>query len=63
MTVTTILAPDGAGTGHMQSARPGPHAERDALMAPTALVHRMRVVTRNAADFQKLEVDLIYPWS
>ena len=63
MTVTTISAPDGAGTGHMQSARPGPHAERDALMAATALVRRMQVVTSNVADFQNLEVNLINPWS
>lgn len=63
MTVTTILAPDGAGTAHMQSARPGPQAVRDALMAATALVHCMQVVTRNVGDFQNLEVNLINTWS
>ncbi len=32
-------------------------------MAATALVRRMQVVTRNVADFQNLEVNLINPWS
>ena len=41
---------------------PDPRAERDALIAATALVHRMRVVTRNVADFQPMGVDLINPW-
>ena len=41
---------------------PDPRAERDALIAATALVHRLRVVTRNVADFQPMGVDLIDPW-
>lgn len=41
---------------------PDPRAERDALIAATALVHRMRVVTRNVADFQLMGVDLLNPW-
>ncbi len=41
---------------------PDPRAERDALIAATALVHRLRVVTRNVADFQPMGVDLINPW-
>lgn len=41
---------------------PDPRAERDALIAATALVHRMRVVTRNVADFQPMGVDLLNPW-
>ena len=35
---------------------------RDALIAATALVHGMTVVTRNVADFQPTGVTLIYPW-
>ena len=41
---------------------PDPRPERDALIAATALVHRLKVVTRNVADFQPMGVDLINPW-
>ena len=41
---------------------PDPRAERDALIAATALVHRMRVVTRNVGDFVPMGVDLLNPW-
>jgi len=41
---------------------PDPRAERDALIAATALVHRMRVVTRNVGDFLPMGVDLLNPW-
>lgn len=37
-------------------------SERDALIAATALVHGMTVVTRNVADFKSLGVPLINPW-
>ena len=41
---------------------PAPHAERDALIAATALVHGMTVVTRNVADFEATGVPLLNPW-
>jgi predicted nucleic acid-binding protein len=41
---------------------PDPRAERDALIAATALVHRLKVVTRNVADFASMGVDLLNPW-
>jgi toxin FitB len=36
--------------------------DRDALIAATALVHGMTVVTRNAADFKAATVALVNPW-
>ena len=36
--------------------------ERDALIAATALVHGMTVVTRNVADFAPTGVSLVNPW-
>jgi predicted nucleic acid-binding protein len=41
---------------------PDPRSERDALIAATALVHRLKLVTRNTADFAPMGVDLINPW-
>lgn len=41
---------------------PDPRSERDALIAATALVHGMTVVTRNTADFQSCGVALLNPW-
>ena len=41
---------------------PDRRAERDALIAATALVHGMTVVTRNTADFQPTGVALVDPW-
>jgi toxin FitB len=38
-------------------------AERDALIAATALVHGMTVVTRNVVDFAATKVALIDPWN
>ena len=42
---------------------PDPRAERDALIAATALVHGMTVITRNTADFQPTGVKLLNPWA
>jgi predicted nucleic acid-binding protein len=41
---------------------PDPRAERDALIAATALVHGLTVVTRNVADFERVGVALLNPW-
>lgn len=41
---------------------PDRRGERDALIAATALVHGMTLVTRNVADFQPMGVSLVNPW-
>ena len=41
---------------------PDKGGERDALIAATALVHGMAVVTRNVADFEPTGVQTINPW-
>lgn len=41
---------------------PDPRSERDALIAATALVHGMTVVTRNLADFEPTGVPTLNPW-
>jgi toxin FitB len=41
---------------------PDPRAERDALIAATALVHGLTVVTRDVADFEPTGVALLNPW-
>ena len=41
---------------------PDPRPERDALIAASALVHGMNVVTRNVGDFDAMGVETINPW-
>ena len=41
---------------------PDPRSERDAIIAATALVHGMTVVTRNGSDFETTGVNLLNPW-
>jgi predicted nucleic acid-binding protein len=42
---------------------PDPRPLRDGLIAATALVHAMVVVTRNVGDFLPTGVDVLNPWS
>ncbi|PWH05990.1 VapC toxin family PIN domain ribonuclease [Brachybacterium endophyticum] len=44
---------------HVPDQRP----ERDALIAATAMVHGLTVVTRNTSDFAPTGVALLDPWS
>ena len=41
---------------------PDPKPYRDSLIAATALVHRLIVVTRNRADFEPMGVAVLNPW-
>lgn len=41
---------------------PNPRPERDSLIAATAMVHGLTVVTRNVRDFEPMGVPLLNPW-
>lgn len=41
---------------------PNRRAERDAMIAATAMVHGMSVVTRNVTDFEGTGAMLVNPW-
>jgi toxin FitB len=55
--VNTVVAQRSAGL-HVPDTRP----VRDALIAATALVHGMTVVTRNVQDFAPTGVKILNPW-
>jgi predicted nucleic acid-binding protein len=42
---------------------PDPYPINDALIAATAVMHGMTVVTRNIADFKMTSVPLLNPWN
>ena len=42
---------------------PDPQPLRDCLIAATAFVHGMTVVTRNVADFVASGIDILNPWT
>jgi|SRR5215467_2737714 len=41
---------------------PDPRSDHDALIAATALLHGMTVVTRNLSHFQTMGVAVVNPW-
>lgn len=42
---------------------PDPRSERDALIAATARVHCMTMVTRNVLDFAMAGIEVLDPWA
>ena len=42
---------------------PDPAAKLDSLIAATALVHGLTVVTRNIKDFEPTNVPVLNPWN
>jgi predicted nucleic acid-binding protein len=57
LVVDTLVALKGAAL-----QVPNPRSYRDALIAATALVHGMTVVTRNVKDFAPTGVAILDPW-
>ena len=58
-----ILPVDTAVAQHCAKLHvPDPRSDRDALIAATALVHGMPVITRNIQDFTPTGVELLNPW-
>ncbi len=52
-----------AGQFRVQAQRSGRALELgDALIAGTAKAHDLAVATRNVADFQRLDVEVVNPW-
>jgi len=41
---------------------PNHHSDRDAIIAATAIVHGMTIVTRNVGDFESTGVKILNPW-
>ncbi len=41
---------------------PNPCSDRDAMIAATAIVHGMTMVTRNVDDFKPTGVEILNPW-
>jgi predicted nucleic acid-binding protein len=41
---------------------PDPKSERDAMIAATALVHGLTLVSRNEKDFKHIDMKVINPW-
>ena len=53
--------PDRLEWGRIAALRP--RGDIDGLIAATAIVHEMILVTRNIKDFEDIVVSLINPWS
>jgi predicted nucleic acid-binding protein len=42
---------------------PNPRPHLDALIAATAIVHQLKLTTRNVVDFEGIGIDVLNPWN
>lgn len=64
--IVPVDVPVAAAWGHLSAAAHGAGRSltvMDGLIAATAAVHQLTLVTRNIRDFRGLELDLLDPWS
>ena len=64
--VGRVLSVDGSVAerwGQLMAAAGRPIPAIDSLLAATALVHGLRMVTRNARNFEGLGLEVVNPWS
>ncbi len=62
-TMLDVTRPVAVECGRMQARHRRTLPRNDALIAATALVHNLTVVTHNERDFAGLGVRLVNPWS
>lgn len=64
LTFTDRILPIDTATARTCAALhvPDPRPERDALIAATAMHHRLTLVTRNVKDFSGLDLVVLNPW-
>jgi predicted nucleic acid-binding protein len=58
-----ILALDIAVAQRCAALHTNPRADRDALIAATAIVHGLTIVTRNVQDFEPTGAVILNPWT
>jgi toxin FitB len=42
---------------------PNPRPHLDALIAATAIVHQLKLATRNIRDFEDIDLEVVNPWA
>ena len=61
--ILSVNVPVADRWGRLQAEAKRPLPAVDSLLAATALHHQLRLVTRNAKDFDHPDLEVINPWS